>query len=73
MINNTYVIAEVGINHNGDINIAKKMILTAKDCGADIAKFQKRENKELLTAQQYETPHPNPINSYDYMPNYNLY
>ena len=49
MINNTYVIAEVGINHNGDINIAKKMILTAKDCGADCVKFQTFKADEFVS------------------------
>ena len=48
MINNTYVIAEVGINHNGDINIAKKMILTAKDCGAVCVKFQTFKADEFV-------------------------
>jgi N-acetylneuraminate synthase len=37
-----YLIAEIGINHNGDINIAKKLIKNAKDCGFDSVKFQKR-------------------------------
>ena len=37
------IIAEIGINHNGDMDLAKKMISTAKDCGADIVKFQKRD------------------------------
>ena len=37
------IIAEVGINHNGDMNLAKQMISSAKDCGADIVKFQKRD------------------------------
>lgn len=36
----TYVIAEIGANHNGDIALAKKMIEAAKECGADAAKFQ---------------------------------
>ena len=57
-------IAEIGCNHKGDINIAKELIKTAKDCGADVAKFQKRNNKELLPEDQYNAPHPNPINSY---------
>lgn len=35
-------IAEIGINHNGDINIAKKLIRVAKQCGVNIVKFQKR-------------------------------
>ena len=58
------VIAEIGCNHKGDIKIAKDLIVSAKDCGADIAKFQKRNNKELLPESQYNSPHPNPINSY---------
>jgi N-acetylneuraminate synthase len=37
-----YLIAEIGINHNGDINIAKKLIKNSKDCGFDAVKFQKR-------------------------------
>ena len=37
-----YLIAEIGINHNGDIDIAKKLIKCAKDCGFDSVKFQKR-------------------------------
>ena len=37
-----YLIAEIGINHNGDLNIAKKLIKNAKDCGLDSVKFQKR-------------------------------
>jgi len=57
-------IAEIGCNHKGDINIAKELIKLAKDCGADVAKFQKRNSKELLPNKQYNDPHPNPINSY---------
>ena len=57
-------IAEIGCNHKGDINIAKELILLAKNCGADVAKFQKRNSKELLPEDQYNAPHPNPINSY---------
>ena len=57
-------IAEIGCNHKGDIKIAKQLILLAKDCGADVAKFQKRNSKELLPENQYNAPHPNPINSY---------
>ena len=37
-----YLIAEIGINHNGDIDVAKKLIKQAKDCGFDSVKFQKR-------------------------------
>ncbi|MDV7139641.1 N-acetylneuraminate synthase family protein [Maribacter sp. TH_r10] len=60
-----YIIAEIGCNHKGDMKIAKEMIYMAKIFGnADAVKFQKRNNKELLTDQQYNTPHPNPANSY---------
>ena len=38
----TYVIAEIGINHNGDLEIAKKMIEEAAKAGVDAVKFQKR-------------------------------
>lgn len=38
----TYIIAEIGINHNGDIDIAEKMIRAAKKAGVDAVKFQKR-------------------------------
>ncbi|MFC4094379.1 N-acetylneuraminate synthase family protein [Euzebyella saccharophila] len=60
-----YVIAEIGCNHKGDIKIAKELINMAKIFGnADAVKFQKRNNKELLTEVQYAAPHPNPSNSY---------
>ena len=58
------VIAEIGCNHKGEFEIALELIQKAKLCGADVAKFQKRNNKILLTEEQYNAPHPNPINSY---------
>lgn len=60
-----YVIAEAGCNHKGDLHIAKELIqIAALYCNADAIKFQKRCNKELLTPEQYNAPHPNPKNSY---------
>ncbi len=60
-----YVIAEIGCNHKGDLEIAKEMIRVAKIfCKVDAVKFQKRNNRELLTNDQYEAPHPNPVNAY---------
>ncbi len=55
-----FVIAEIGINHNGDIKIAKELIDIAKDAGCDAVKFQKRTidlvyTKELLDSQR-ESP-----------------
>lgn len=63
--NKPYVIAEIGCNHKGEIEIAKELIKIAKIfCNVDAVKFQKRNNVELLTEEQYNTPHPNPSNSY---------
>lgn len=59
------VVAEIGCNHKGEMSIAKEMIATAAlYCKADYVKFQKRNNRELLPKEQYDAPHPNPINSY---------
>lgn len=59
------VIAEIGCNHKGDMQIAKEMIMTAATyCKADVVKFQKRCNRELLTNAEYNAPHPHPENSY---------
>lgn len=62
---NPKIIAEIGCNHKGDMQIAKEMIHTAATyCKADVVKFQKRCNKELLPPEEYDAPHPNPVNSY---------
>jgi N-acetylneuraminate synthase len=59
------VIAEIGCNHKGDLDLAKELIRVAAEvCGADVAKFQKRHNRELMTKEQYDTPHPVSANSY---------
>ncbi len=56
----TFIIAEIGINHNGDLKIAKKMIEEAKSAGADAVKFQKRDIYEVYTkeflSQERESP-----------------
>lgn len=44
-----FIIAEIGINHNGNLELAKKMIASAKKCGADAVKFQKREIELVYT------------------------
>lgn len=49
MINNIYLIAEIGINHNGDLNIAKKLIDNAKLANFDAVKFQKRTIDKVYT------------------------
>lgn len=64
MLGKPKVIAEIGCNHKGDIQIAKELIRVAALCGADVAKFQKRNPKELLSPAEYSRPHPNPMHSY---------
>ena len=49
---NCYIIAEIGVNHNNSISIAKKLISSAKKCGADAVKFQ-TFNAERLKKYQY--------------------
>ena len=64
-VNAPKIIAEIGCNHKGDMDIAKELIMTAAlFCKADVAKFQKRCNKELLSPEEYNAPHPHPENSY---------
>lgn len=58
-----FVVAEVGINHNGDINIALKLIDEAVKAGADAIKFQKRSVHRILTKQAFDSPYNGP-NSY---------
>ncbi len=59
------VVAEIGCNHTGDLDLAKKMIrIAARDCGADVVKFQKRCPRELLTPAHYAAPHPDPRHAY---------
>jgi sialic acid synthase len=59
------VIAEIGCNHMGDIEIAHEMIgIAATFAKCDFVKFQKRSNRELLTPEEYDSRHPNPQHSY---------
>jgi N-acetylneuraminate synthase len=59
------VVAGIGCNHKGDLELAKQMVTTAAEfCKVDVVKFQKRNPKELLTPQQYGAPHPNPMHAY---------
>lgn len=58
------VVAEIGCNHQGSMQTALEMIELAKECGANYAKFQKRNNMELLTREQYSKPHPVPYHAF---------
>jgi sialic acid synthase len=54
-----YVIAEIGHNHQGELEKAKDLIHAAKECGVDAVKFQKRDNRRLFTRAFYESPYDN--------------
>ncbi len=49
-----YIIAEIGANHNGDMELAKKMIKAVADCGADAAKFQSWDGSSLIAKEEYD-------------------
>ena len=50
-MNNCKIIAEIGINHNGDLTIAKKLVESAKKCGFDAVKFQKEISRQFIPKQ----------------------
>lgn len=54
-----FVIAEIGNNHQGDLEKAKDLFKAAKECGVDSVKLQKRDNKSLLTRAAYNKPYDN--------------
>jgi sialic acid synthase len=56
-----YVIAEIGHNHQGDLAQAKRLISSAKECGADAVKLQKRSNRTLYTRDFYDQPYDNEL------------
>ena len=57
---NVKIIAEIGINHNGDMNIVKKLIDTAVDAGCDAVKFQKRNIEIVYSKDLLDTPRESP-------------
>jgi len=52
----SFIIAEIGINHNGDILIAKKLIDMAKECGCNAVKFQKRTIEKVYSKEVLDSP-----------------
>ena len=55
-----FITAEIGINHNGDIEIAKKLIDIAKQCGCDAVKFQKRTVEKVYSKDVLDAPRESP-------------
>ena len=52
---NIYLIAEIGINHNGDLKIAKELIWRSKNAGFDAVKFQKRDLNSVYSQEYLES------------------
>ena len=57
---NNYVIAEIGINHNGDMKLAKRLIKKSADAGCDAVKFQKRTIDLVYTKEELDVPRESP-------------
>jgi N-acetylneuraminate synthase len=55
-----FICAEIGINHNGSLDIAKKLIDVAVDAGCDAVKFQKRSIEKVYTVEALNTPRDSP-------------
>jgi N-acetylneuraminate synthase len=58
-----YIIAEVGINHNGSLDIAKQLISMAHRCGVDAVKFQKRSVDLVYSKEFLDSPRQSPFGS----------
>ncbi|MFE6996472.1 N-acetylneuraminate synthase family protein [Microbacterium sp. NPDC057659] len=63
----TYVIAEIGLNHNGDVEIAKKLIDVAREAGADAVKFQKRTPEIATPEHMRDVPRETPWGTMTYL------
>ena len=57
---NIFLIAEIGINHNGDLGIAKRLIDSASDAGFDAVKFQKRSVEKVYSKEFLDSPRQSP-------------
>lgn len=55
----TFIIAEVGHNHQGSVEKCKELFRVAKECGVDAVKLQKRDNRALYTRAMYDKPYEN--------------
>jgi len=62
-----YVIAEIGLNHNGDVELAKQLIDVAADAGADAVKFQKRTPEIATPEHMRSTPRETPWGTMTYL------
>jgi len=60
MKKHTYIIAEIGINHNGDVGLAQELIMEAHKAGCDAVKFQKRTIEKVYTREDLDRPRESP-------------
>ncbi|GAF83044.1 unnamed protein product, partial [marine sediment metagenome] len=60
MSQRTFIIAEIGINHNGDLDLAKQLIMVAKHAGCDAVKFQTRDLSIVYTEEELHAPRDTP-------------
>ncbi len=58
-----FIVAEIGINHNGDLNLAKRLIAIARDKGCDGVKFQKRTVDVVYSPEDLARPRESPFGS----------
>ena len=56
----TYIIAEIGQNHQGSLEMARELLRAAKNCGVDAVKSQKRHLPSLLTDEERTRPYDSP-------------
>jgi N-acetylneuraminate synthase len=56
-----FVVAEIGINHNGDLDLARRLIDAAADAGADAVKFQKRTVEVVYSEEELSRPRESPF------------
>ena len=66
MTKKTFIISEIGINHNGQVDLAKKLIKASKDAGADAVKFQKRDIKLVYSKAELDKPRESPFGNTTY-------
>ena len=63
----TYIIGEIGINHNGDLEVAKSLMLAAKKAGIDAVKFQKRTPEICVPKEQQSQMRESPWGYISYL------
>jgi len=66
-MNKIYIIGEIGINHNGELGLAKQLIDMAKECGCDAVKFQKRNVEKVIPKEMWNIKKETPFGIVNYI------